>query len=66
MHNCIGQSLPGSVDLRHPPDGRQQLADQFCLGDKIIHASGQHRLPVGVASVVQSCDRPDARVNMAD
>jgi hypothetical protein len=49
MHNCIGQSLSGSVGLRHPPDGRQQLGGQFCLADKIIHTSGHRRLPVGVA-----------------
>jgi hypothetical protein len=49
MHNCIGQSLPGSVGLRHPPDGRQQLGRQFCLGDKIIRTGGHRRPPVGVA-----------------
>jgi hypothetical protein len=38
----------------------------LCLADKIVRTSGHRCLPVGVASVVQSCDRPDARVNLAD
>jgi hypothetical protein len=58
MRNCISQPLPGSVGLRHPPDGWQQVGDQFCLADNIIRPGGHRCLPVGIA--VQQGQSDDA------
>jgi hypothetical protein len=52
------QPLPGSVGLRHPPDGRQQIGDQLCLENNIIRAGGHRRLPGG--AVVQQGQSDDA------
>jgi hypothetical protein len=64
MHNCIGQPLPGSVGLRHSPDGRQQFAGQFCLASNIIRASGHRRLPVRAALQQGHSDDAHARQSL--